>query len=76
MANAAKDEYKANGKQVLLNGSHYADALNDDAATAIAYALNSVYLAKLGPFRQCPACKCVGGAHATNCAERNSNVAS
>lgn len=46
---AAKDEYTANGKQVLLNGKHYADARDDEAATAIAYALASVFLAKLPP---------------------------
>jgi hypothetical protein len=45
---AHKDEYAANGKQVLLNRSHYADAKDDDAAKAIAYAMNSVYLSKLG----------------------------
>jgi hypothetical protein len=64
---AAKDDFRAFGQQVLLNGDHYADARDPDAATAIAYALNSVYLAKLGP---CRTCKCVGGGHAINCSER------
>lgn len=68
----AKDEYRAGGKQVLLNGSHYADAKDADAAIAIAYAMNSVYLAQIGPLpdRQCPTCKCIGGAHSQQCADR------
>lgn len=45
---AAKDEYVASGKQVLLNGTHYADACDPEAATAIAYAMNTVFLSKLG----------------------------
>jgi hypothetical protein len=67
---AAKDEYTASAgcKQVRLNGEHYADAVDPEAAQAIAYAMNSVYLAKLG--RICPTCKCLGGGHAVNCAER------
>lgn len=69
---AAKDEYTANGKQVLLNGFHYADAFDDQAANAIAYAMNSVFLAKLGPTYVrdpiCPTCKHVG-MHAANCVE-------
>jgi hypothetical protein len=70
-----KDEYRSSGQQVLLNDRHYADARDPDAALAIAYALNSVYLAKLGPEpgKQCPTCKCVGGAHAVNCVERGTN---
>lgn len=63
----AKDEYRACGKQVLLNGSHYADACNTDASIAIAYAMNSVYLSKLG--RVCRTCKVLNG-HADNCVER------
>jgi hypothetical protein len=67
-----KDEYTSNGKQVLLNGWHYADAFDEEAANAIAYALNSVYLAKVGPVHVrdpiCPACKGVG-MHAHNCTE-------
>jgi hypothetical protein len=49
-----KDEYTASegGKQVLLNGKHYADAVDPEAAQAIAYALNSVFLAKLGKVRR------------------------
>jgi hypothetical protein len=49
-----KDEYVANGKQVLLNGTHYADARDPEAASAIAYALNSLFLAKLGDVRKAP----------------------
>jgi hypothetical protein len=46
---SGKDDYRANGKQVLLNGTtHYADARDDEAAQAIAYAMNSVYLSRLG----------------------------
>lgn len=45
---ASKDEYTSGGKQVQLNRTHYADARDEDAAKAIAYAMNSVYLSKLG----------------------------
>lgn len=48
----ASDLYCAFGKQVLLNGRHYADAVDNEAADAIAYALNSLYLAKLGKVRR------------------------
>lgn len=70
---AHKDEYVANGKQVLLNGTHYADACNPEAASAIAYALNSLFLAKLGEIKYvrdpiCGTCKEVG-MHAANCSE-------
>lgn len=52
---ASKDSYLANGKQVLLNGTtHYADARDDAAAQAIAYAMNSVYLSKLGKIERKP----------------------
>lgn len=70
------DKYTSNGKQVLLNGFHYADAFDNDAAQAIAYAMNSVFLAKLGKINApifvrdpvCPTCKEVG-MHAANCVE-------
>lgn len=70
---SGKDEYTANGKQVLLNGKHYADAVDPEAAQAIAYAMNSVFLAKLMPPRRvpdpkCPTCKQIG-MHAANCTE-------
>jgi hypothetical protein len=72
-----KDEYSATGKEVLLNGSHFADARNPDEAIAIAYAMNSVFLSKLGPEpgKQCSICKCIGGAHSMNCVQRPKDAA-
>lgn len=54
----AKDEYVAVGKQVLCNNEHYADAKDELAAQSIAYALNNVYLAKIGA--PCLICKSFG----------------
>lgn len=84
MRRAPFPQYEACGKEVIeinltmedVTRSHYADALNDEAAAAIAYALNSVFLAKLGDVRYvrdpiCPTCKEVG-MHADNCVEGRS----
>jgi hypothetical protein len=52
------EEYRAAGKEIVevqkigglsIVNRHYADAVDEEAAIAIAYALNSVFLAKLGP---------------------------
>jgi hypothetical protein len=67
----AKDEYRAVGKQVLLNGSHYADAKDELAAQSIAYALNSVYLARVGV--PCEVCKQIG-THAPACNGRTADA--
>lgn len=58
--------YKAAGKEVIRTSfdhdkrcsksSHYADAIDNEAAIAIAYALNSVFLAELGPSKACKNC--------------------
>lgn len=75
------DRYFAVGKEVLIDQakyplSHYADAVNEEAAIAIAYALNSLYLAKLGPVdRKAPCRTCKGvEIHHANCVQRFDNV--
>jgi hypothetical protein len=85
MQRAPFPQYEACGKEVIeinltmedVTRTHYADAIDPEAALAIAYALNSVFLAKLGPQRPrdpiCPTCKEVG-MHAANCVEGRSNA--
>jgi hypothetical protein len=68
---AAKDTYSAVGKEVLLNDTHYADAIDPEGAQAIAYAMNNVYLSKLGAL--CMTCKAIGG-HLANCVERGNDA--
>jgi hypothetical protein len=34
--------FTAHGKQVLFDGQHYADAIDNEAAKAIAYAMNRI----------------------------------
>lgn len=55
------EEYRAVGKEIVevqkvgglsIVNRHYADAVDDEAAIAIAYALNSVFLAKLGDVKR------------------------
>lgn len=64
------NRYTSAGKEVLRDGSHFADACSPDDAATIATAMNAGLADVSIELRECPTCKRLG-AHEAECVERS-----